>query len=415
MRTELRHQLTTLGRRVRVSHTVRLRLTVLYGGLFAASGAALLTITYLLVSHFAAQVRSITRHGPLTSARSASRSSAQLPPLPSLAALQRRAQHALVSQHNNDLHQLLVWSLVALAGMTVASIMLGWLFAGRVLRPLQTMTRATRRISQNNLQQRLALGGPDDELRQLADTIDELLARLQTAFDAQQRFVANASHELRTPLARIRTALDVAVGKPGPRSPQVTALDRKVREGLDRADTLLESFLTLSRAEHGEVAERSVVRFDEIVRAALVDHEPEIAAKRIEVEHDLRAVTLTGSRTLISRMVENVIDNGARHNVPDGSIRITLDDHGDHARLTVESSGPPLDPSRVSELVQPFRRIGAERTGSDRGAGLGLSIVNAIAAAHKGTVELQARNQGGLRVVIHLPHEPDTNGSGPAK
>lgn len=184
--------------------TVRLRLTALYGGLFCACGAGLLAITYVLVDHFSGHVQQLSHHTPVKTTTGGS--GGGLPPLPSLARFQARAQAALVNQHAKDLHQLLVWSLVALAVMAAVSIALGWMVAGRVLTPLRTMTATTRRITHDNLHQRLALDGPHDELRELADTIDGLLARLEVAFDAQQRFVANAAHELRTPLARIRTS-----------------------------------------------------------------------------------------------------------------------------------------------------------------------------------------------------------------
>lgn len=397
-----------------VRRTVRLRLTALYGGLFCACGAALLAITYVLVRHFSGHVQQFTHDGPVQSAHSASGSGARLPPLPSLAQLQARAQAALVNQHNADLHQLLMWSLVALAVMAAVSIALGWLVAGRVLRPLRTMTITTRRISQDNLHQRLALAGPRDELRELADTINGLLARLETAFETQRRFVANAAHELRTPLARMRTALDVAVAKPDA-APPVMVLDRKVREGLDRADQLVEGFLALGRSEHGELPDRGEVSLDQVIAVALAEHEPERAARGIAVEQQISAASVTGSLTLLSRMVENVIDNGIRHNVPDGWLRLELRDHPDRARLTVESGGPPLDPDQVAALTQPFRRLSTERTGSDRGAGLGLSIVAAITAAHAGSLELHARDAGGLRVTINLPHSPSANGSGVAE
>jgi hypothetical protein len=394
---------------VRLRRTVRLRLTVLYGGLFCSCGAGLLAITYLLVRHFSAHVQQLAHHGPVSSRRSGGGPSARLPPLPSLARLQARAQAALVNQHNSDLHQLLVWSLVALAVMTAASIAVGWLVAGRVLAPLRTMTATTRRISQDNLHQRLELPGPRDELRELGDTIDGLLTRLEAAFVSQRRFVANAAHELRTPLARIRTALDVAVGKPGSVSPQVVALDRKVRQGLDRADQLVDGFLELGQAEHGELPDRAAVALDQMIAAVLAEREPELAAKRITIDQRLNATTVSGSPTLLSRMVDNVIDNGVRHNITDGWLRIELRDQPDRARLTVESGGPTLDPCQVRELAQPFRRLGAERTGSDRGAGLGLSIVAAIVAAHTGTLKLDAREQGGLRVAIDIPHHGSIN------
>jgi signal transduction histidine kinase len=400
---QLRHRQPAPLRRVRPRRTVRLRLTLLYGGMFCVCGTALLAITYLLVRQFSGNLVQVSRRGPLESTRPTSGSSARLPALPSIAQLQRLAQRDLVAQHNRDLDQLLMWSVVALAVVGLASLVIGWLIAGRVLAPLRMMTTATRRISQDNLHERLALQGPADELRELGDTIDALLARLETAFDAQQRFVANASHELRTPLARIRTALDVAIGKPGPPLPQVAALDQKVRDGLDRADRLIEGLLTLARAEDGELSDRGIVALSEVVVAVLAEHEGDIVANRIAIERDLEAVTVTGSPILIGRMIENVIDNGVRHNQPGGWMRLTLLATDGRAQFTMDTGGEILDPEQVAELAQPFRRLRADRTGSARGAGLGLSIVAAIAAAHAGSLALQARDLGGLRVVIDLP------------
>jgi signal transduction histidine kinase len=403
MTLQLEHPFTAPVRRARLRRTVRLRLTLLYGGMFCACGAVLLAITYLLVRYFSGHVLQVSHSGPLDSLRSASGSSRPLPALPSLAQLQSEAQRDLVTQHNSDLRQLLIWSLVALAATGAGSLAIGWLVADRVLAPLRTMTAATKRISQDNLHERLALPGPADELRELGDTIDALLARLEAAFDAQRRFVANASHELRTPLARIRTALDVAIGKPAPVPPQVMALDRKIREGLDRADRLMEGLLVLGRAEHGELCDRAAVAVPAIIDAALAELAADIAAKRITVERDLVPLSVPGNLTLIGRMVENVIDNGIRHNQPGGWVRVTLAERGDRAELTVESSGEMLDPGQVQNLAQPFRRLRADRTGSARGAGLGLSIVAAIATAHNGKLALHAREHGGLRLLIELP------------
>jgi len=397
--------------RVRVRPTVRLRLTLLYGGLFCVSGAVLLAITYLLVRCFSGHLLQVSRSGPLDAARAAGQRGAPLPALPSLARLQRQAQRDLASQHASDLRELLIWSVVALAATGAGSLAIGWLAADRVLAPLRTMTAATRRISHENLHQRLALPGPDDELRELGDTIDELLTRLETAFDAQRRFVANASHELRTPLTRIRTALDVAVGKPGAVPPPVVALDQKIRDGLDRADRLMEGLLLLGQAEHGELGDQAPAPLDEIVAAAVAEHADSLAARRISVECDLAPLTVEGNLTLLGRMVDNVIDNGVRHNQPDGWLRVVLAPHGERARLTVDSGGEQLDPAQVRELAEPFRRLRAERTGSARGAGLGLSIVAAIAAAHHGTLALAARGEGGLRVVIDLPREREAPGT----
>jgi signal transduction histidine kinase len=387
--------------------TVRLRLTLLYGALFLASGAALLTITYVLVRQSTGGHPMGVRT-PTTQPNSLSHSGPVLPQQPQALARQGRAQAQQIErnaqrQRADDLNQLLIDAGIALGIMAAGSMMLGWVIAGRVLRPLRTMTAKTRRISDANLHERVAINGPSDELKELGDTIDGLLARLQAAFDAQRRFVANASHELRTPLAMLRTSLDVATGKPGPVSPQVRALDAKLREGLDQADRLLDSFLMLARAEYGALDELTPVAVDELVATALESRQHVIANAGLRVEQELGDMYVTGSPTLLTRMVENVIDNAINHNEPGGWVRIRTQTVGTSATLIVESGGPMLDEDVVRELTQPFRRLAAERTGSEQGPGLGLSIVEAIAAAHNGKPQLHARPHGGLQVIIDLP------------
>jgi signal transduction histidine kinase len=380
--------------------TVRLRLTLLYGSLFVVSGAALLGITYLLMRHASGEVAQVT--------------STQLAPprgggpavAPSVAPLQAQAQRLLAQadrQRAEQLHQLLVQSGIALTMMAVVSVGLGWLVAGRVLRPLRTMVVTTRRISERNLDQRLGLQGPGDELKDLGDTIDGLLTRLQAAFEAQRRFVANASHELRTPLSMMRTSLDVAIDKPGPLPPQLTALEGKLREGLDRADQLLGDFLVLARAQQGALPERAGVSLSRIVATAVDRRGDAIRERGISLRRELEAAELTGSASLLAHMVDNLVDNAIRHNEPSGWVRVeTRSDH--HlARLVVENGGPLLDQRMVEGLTEPFRRLGAARTASEDGVGLGLSIVAAIVAAHGGRVELHARRQGGMRIVVELP------------
>jgi signal transduction histidine kinase len=379
--------------------TVRLRLTLLYGALFLASGAALLAITYGLVSQ-ATDDDYVVAALPGKSPARVESTQAIPPDLPPQAQ-QLRAQAE--KQRSDQLRDLLVQSGVALALMAVISIGLGWLMAGRVLRPLRTMTATTRRISEQNLHERLALEGPRDELKDLGDTIDELLARLEAAFEAQRRFVANASHELRTPLSMMRTSLDVATAKPGRPSPEVEALDAKLREGLDRADRLLESFLTLARAQRGRLPQRDPVSLAQLAEAALADRRASTDAHRIAVARELRAAQAVGSETLLRHLVENLIDNAIRHNEEGGHIRIATRCDADHVLLSVASDGPRLTPEAVSKLAQPFRRLGAERTSTQNGSGLGLSIVEAIASAHDGELDLRARPEGGLRVDVRLP------------
>jgi len=301
-------------------------------------------------------------------------------------------------------HKLLVASLIALGIMVAVSVLLGWIFAGRSLRPLRLITATARRISEDNLDERLAFDGPQDELKDLADTFDGLLARLETAFAAQRRFVANASHELRTPLATMRASLDVAMAKPGPQPPVTVALAGRLRTELDRTDELLEGLLVLARAQHGVLPARDVVAIDSVVTDAVGARSADVDAAGLSVRQDGGcALPVTGSAVMLRRMVDNVVDNAIVHNASHGWIAVSTWAGPDTGRIVVENGGPVLDQDQVSQLAQPFRRLGADRVGSDRGSGLGLSIVAAIAAAHGGSLELRARPEGGLRVTVTLP------------
>jgi signal transduction histidine kinase len=389
-----------LARGVMPRRTVRLRLTALYGGLFLVSGAALLAITYLLVAGLPAPMPRApwlesgppSRGGPPSCA-----------PSQGLARAESCARAIALATQAADLHGLLMRSGVALVIMAVLSIWLGWLMAGRVLRPLQVITATTRQISEENLHERLTLPGPLDELTELGDTIDALMGRLEDAFAAQRIFVANASHELRTPLAMMRTSLDVAEAKSPPVSQDASVLAGKVREGLDQADRLVESFLVLARAQGGVMTDLTTVRLPKLVSAALDARTAATADMHLDVQVQLRDADVTGSQTLLAQMVANLIGNAIRHNQPGGFIDVATEADGSAVRLVVENGGPPLDPDQVAQLSQPFKRLGADRTGSASGVGLGLSIVAAIAAAHRGTLDLQAGPAGGLRVCVELP------------
>ena len=364
-----------LGRMLK--RTIRLRFTILYAALFLVSGAGLLVLTYFL----AGGQDSAT--APAPSRQGGPAATQQI-----IAGLQ--AELADLQTHQS--RQLLTGSLMALAVMMVVSVVLGKLVAGRVLRPLRTITAATRRISADNLHERLAVPGPADEVKHLADTIDSLLERLETSFAAQRRFVANASHELRTPLATMRASLDVAVAKPEPAA-QTVALADRCRTELDQVDRLLEGFLVLARAQHGVLPDDARVSLRDLVSEAVADLG--IAEK------DLRDAFVHGSPTLLARMVENVIDNAIVHG--SGWIRVATASEGGWSELVVETGGAVLDQEHVDRLAQPFQRLGADRTGSEGGSGLGLSIVAAITDAHGGRLRLHARPEGGLRVTISLP------------
>jgi signal transduction histidine kinase len=376
--------------------TVRMRLTALYGALFVVSGAVLLAI--------ASGVVVSSSRVSVTAANQAALSTLQQDQL-RIHQLQDELASAESQIHSGVSHGLLVGSAIALGIMTVVSLLLGWLVAGRVLRPLRQMTAATRRISADSLHERLAVTGPGDELKDLADTIDGLLERLEGAFAAQRRFVANASHELRTPLTTMRASVDVAVAKPEPVPAQTIALADRLRAELDRVDGLLDGFLALARAQHGDLPGQTTLSLEYLAAAALAVRADAIAARHLTVHHAAGSdgTWVTGSQALLCRMVDNVLDNAIGHNRDGGWISVTTGTDGHLARLVVETGGDVLDAGQVSQLAQPFRRLGADRTGSDHGSGLGLSIVDAIAVAHGGTLGLRARAEGGLAVSIGLP------------
>src|SRR5580692_2164876 len=279
----------------RVQPTVRWRLTLIYSVLFLLCGAALLAITYWLFTKFTFGYYPPKPTLPLYGN----------PPNPAIVAFSQ----ALSRQRSVDLHRLQVGYGVALAIMALVSGVLAWLVAGRVLAPLRTITATAERISDTNLNERLAMTGPRDELRLLADTIDRLLERLEAAFDAQRRFVANASHDLRTPLAMMRTTLDVAIAKPGGVPAQTRELDAELRVDLEHADRLLESFLTLAHAQNGQLDEHDQVAIAPLITAALTARADQLTGKRLTLETHLAAVEVAGSSTLLRRMVENVIEN----------------------------------------------------------------------------------------------------------
>lgn len=389
--------------------TVRLRLTLLYVGLFIGSGALLLGITYGLVAASPTGTISMGSASGAASGRSLPQPQGGVGALPFLPGPSSGSAGGGLSiseqARRQELSELPALSAIALAIMALVSAGLGWLISGRVLAPLRTMTAATRRISAENLHRRLAMDGPSDELKDLGDTVDALLARLEASFEAERRFVANASHELRTPLTMMRTSLDVALAKPGPAPPQLVALSAKLHEGLERAELLIESLLVLARVQRGVVPDSVSVSLAELVAPALATRADAIAGLGLDLHRAGTEGRVTGNRTLLARMVENLVDNAVRHNVPGGWLRVQIDDGGTVVRLLVENGGPLLDQADVDQLAQPFRRIGAERVG---GHGLGLSIVAAIAGAHGGSLQLEARYEGGFRAEVELPVDHGT-------
>jgi signal transduction histidine kinase len=361
---------------------------------FVISGAAMLAVTVGLWqgSSNGSTVRA-TGHGEITSAG--------VPP-------GTHPGSITTSQHSSDLHHLLIASGVALGVMAIPAIALGWLIAGRYLRPVRTITTAARDISATNLHQRLNLSGPDDELKELGNTFDVLLSRLERSFQSERRFVANASHELRTPLATMRASLDVALAKPAPVPAQTIALAERLRPELDHIDQLLDSLLTLAQTQQRADTDHATISLSTLVTASIERRSAAMAQNDLNItqRQDGPEPWVDGNQTLLARMVDNLIDNAVKHNQPQGWIRTHTTTDADHVRLIIDNGGPVLAQSEVDELTRPFRRLGTERTGSDKGSGLGLSIVDAIAEAHHGTVQLHARPDGGLQVTVILPLAP---------
>ena len=379
--------------------TVRLRLTIVYAGLFVASGACLLAITYVLVRH------DFVGAGP------------KGPPGKKLQAgtshVVRVAPGLIARQNTEELHQLLLDSGVALAVMAAASIGLGWLAAGRVLGPLRLLNERARAISASSLHKRLALGGPDDELSQLAGTFDELLDRLEAAFAAQRRFVANASHELRTPLTLERALLEANLTDPDATIDSFRATSERLLALSQQQEQLTDALLTLASSERG------LDRHEPFDLAALADEILQSRASELQrlglhVDATLQPAPSTGDPRLVERLVANLLDNAARHNIAGGHIQIATYDSAGRAVLAVSNSGPDIPAGELDRLLQPFQQADATRTSNGSGRGLGLSIVDAIAVAHNAALTLRPQPEGGLHVEVSFPAGDAKNNGNPA-
>jgi signal transduction histidine kinase len=372
--------------------TIRLRLTVLYGALFLASGAALLGVTYLFVAQSISGPIRTGGPGPTThpGVRDGS------------GAIRSATANTVQAQHSADLHELLIASVAALAIMTVIAVILGWIMAGRVLKPLRTMTVTARRMSENNLHERLALTGPKDEVTRLGDTIDGLLARLEGAFDAQRRFVANASHELRTPLAVSQTMLQVALADPDLTLTALRATCEEVLEAGKEQEELIEALLTLARSQRG-LDHREPLDLALAVREVIARHQPAAVLQHITIHRTLAPARIAGDGRLVEQLASNLIRNALAYNTPNGSVDVVVEVAGDRAVLKVTNSGPVVPADQVDRLIQPFQRLEVARQGVQDGAGLGLSIVAAISAAHDATLVARSRLEGGLSVTVSFP------------
>ena len=392
-------RLTTLALSAgRARSTVRLRLTLWYGGLFLASGAALLALTYgLVVQAFTGSTAGNVLCGPAHSECHV------IGP--------QQARGMALQQYATPLHELLTRSGVALALMAVVSIALGWFVAGRVLRPLRTITAAARQISADNLADRLALGGPRDELRELGDTFDALLARLEASFRAQRQFIANASHELRTPLARQRVIGQVALADPGATIETLRTAHERILAAGAQQQRLIDALLTLAQGQAG-LDQPEPFDLATVTAQVLAARQTDAETRSLTLHTALHPAAAAGSPRLAEQLAANLVDNALRHNVPGGRVDVSTGMRNSRAVLSVLNTGPAVPATAVDRLFQPFQRLAADRTSRDEGLGLGLSIVHAIADAHGASLTARPQAGGGLLVEAAFPVPVAASGAG---
>ncbi|MET7639467.1 HAMP domain-containing sensor histidine kinase [Streptomyces sp. NPDC005438] len=388
----------------RLRPTIRIRLTLLYGGLFLMAGVILLVIIYLLTAQTLNEGASSFRVYGGYDLRLSSDNCPAVSQATNINEFNRILDACQEAQRSAVLNSLMKRSLLCLLGLTVLAFAAGYMVAGRVLSPIGRITRTAQGVVSSDLHKRIDLDGPDDELKELADTFDEMLDRLDRAFNAQQRFVANASHELRTPLAINRTLLEVQMADPEV-SPELSQLGKTLLATNERSEQLVEGLLLLARSENENI-ERKPVDLSEVASQAVELVRPEAEQKGIELRGIRQPAYVMGNGVLLERVAQNLVQNAVRYNVcreDSPWVEVTTEAREGFALLTVSNTGPQVPAYEVDNLFEPFRRLRTERTGSDRGVGLGLSIVRSVATAHGGRVSAEPRENGGLVVRVTLP------------
>ncbi len=395
--------LSTTARRL-WPRRMRTRLAVFYAVLFLLAGAALLALTYTL----AAAVLVPAARAPekaITATQLAQLGRCKL--APTTPVLDAKCNHLInilgggSAARGSALAALRIASAIGIVILAIAASGLGWLASGRALRPVRAITEAARRASELQLGQRLALKGPDDELRQLADTFDVMLERLDAAFTSQKRFVANAAHELRTPLTAMRTAIEVTLSKPARTPDQLEAMALRVQGSVERAEATVEALLTLAISDAGPAAQEPI-DLATAAEDALDAAQAAIDQHRIKVDATLEPAPTRGDRVLLDRMIANLVENAVRHNEPDGWIAIRTMQTVDGATFEIDNTGPTVTAEQIPTLFEPFARVKQRLNDSD-GVGLGLSIAGAIARAHDSTISARPRPGGGLEVSVTIP------------
>jgi signal transduction histidine kinase len=379
--------------------TIRMRLTLVYGAVFLVAGIGLLGVTYALVSQQSSgEAVNVTNilPGHLQSGVDGS------------GGISAQTKGQIIGQtRNQTLTAVLAQGGIALLLVGAVAVAVGWFAAGRLLHPLKTVTDAARRIGTSpnagdGMHERIRLDGPQDEIKELADTFDGMLARLDESFDGQRRFIANASHELRTPLTVGRALIEVSATRKGA-SPEMQQLGKTLLEVNARHERLIDGLLLLARSD-ARLSDRSFVDLADVADH-IIEQTPTAG---ITVSAELSEAPTSGNPVLLERLVQNLVENGVRHNLPeDGWVLVRTDtDSEGSAILEVSNSGPTLAPYDMVTIFEPFRRLGADRLATSPGAGLGLSIVRTIAQGHGGVAVAEPREGGGLVVRVTLPGQP---------
>jgi signal transduction histidine kinase len=386
--------------------TIRARLTLLYTGLFAVCGAIVVAVSYILVAQLKFQGQS--RPPPPSSFAAQCRSEEQSAH-PDGRVLAKCAsyfqQQGATGQRDLTLAHLLQYSLITVAVVIAIAAILGWIFSGRALRPVHLITATARAASERDLSARVSPTGPRDELRELAETFDEMLGRLQAAFEGQQRFIANASHELRTPLAVMRASVDVVLSDPDATPGDLRGMAADIRSAVDDAERLIGALLILARNEAG-----LTVREQVDLATAAQDVLDVAGLGKYRAHVTLEPAVISGDPVLAERLIANLVENAVRYNVAGGDIWVSTQARAGSSQLTVANTGPLISAVDAERIFRPFQRLD-DRT-SHEGSGLGLAIVASIAAVHGGTATARPRDDGGLTVTVTMPSAPPPGGPG---
>ncbi|MEU6408718.1 HAMP domain-containing sensor histidine kinase [Microbispora sp. NPDC046933] len=382
-----------------MTKNLRLRFALACGGVFVLAGAVLVGVVAFVVRQ-SLEPRDGLREPKFVSVAG----SLLLPGNASYYVAQQRVAQVRRIYQADTVKNVLVAGGIALVPGGALAALLGWRAAGWALRPMRSVTASARRIAQSHdLTERIAHDGPDDEVKELADIVDTVLGRLARSFDGQRRFVANASHELRTPLTINRTLVDVAVRR-ADASEDVKRLGESLLLVNARHERLIDGLLALAEGEQ-KILDRRPFDLTDVAEHVLDTAAEEAKAAQVTVHRLLDPAPTAGEAVLVERLVQNLVENAIRHNHPGGEVWVSTRRRADRVELVVANTGLPVPPYEIETIFEPFRRLHGDRLRSERGSGLGLSIVRAIADAHDGVVTATPREEGGLTLAVELPHE----------